>query len=68
MAGKRAKPKLVPDAPDLPAQFDRAPARLDRPARWEGVHADADVQAPSWYPMSRSVRVFGSPPISLAGI
>jgi uncharacterized protein YjbI with pentapeptide repeats len=50
MAGKRAKPKLVPDAPDLPAQFDRAPARLDRPARWEGVHADADVQVAELVP------------------
>jgi uncharacterized protein YjbI with pentapeptide repeats len=50
MAGKRAKSKLVPDAPDLPAQFDRAPARLDRPARWEGVHADADVQVAELVP------------------
>jgi uncharacterized protein YjbI with pentapeptide repeats len=50
MAGKRAKSKLVPEAPDLPAQFDLAPARLDRPARWEGVHADAGVQVAELVP------------------
>ena len=50
MAGRRVKPKLVPDTPDLPTQFDPAPARLDRPVRWEGVHADAQVQVAELVP------------------
>jgi len=50
VAGKRVKPKLVPDPPDLPAQFDPAPVRLDRPARWEGVHADAHVHVAELVP------------------
>ena len=50
MAGRRAKPKVVPDAPDLPARFEPAPVRLELHARWDGVHADARVQVAELVP------------------
>src|SRR5512132_4106895 len=45
MVGKRAKPKLVPDAPDLPAQFDRAqPGPSGTVPYWTVPDVDATVR------------------------
>jgi uncharacterized protein YjbI with pentapeptide repeats len=46
VARARSK-KVLPDPPEVPAEWDPAPATVDTGETWDGVDAGADVEVPS---------------------